>query len=176
MASSSVNPIPEKIVNYNVYNGANKLVGVSAEVTLPNLELITETISGAGIAGEFESPTPGHFGSITIEIPFRTIMDQSFSLMVPQAQTIYLRAAQQSYDISAGKINQRGLKITLKVIPKGINLGTAGVGRPTETNNTLEVLYIKIDENNKTLFELDKLNFICKANGVDILEPIRRLI
>ena len=38
MASSSVNPIPEKVVNYNVYNGANKLVGVSAEITMPNLE------------------------------------------------------------------------------------------------------------------------------------------
>lgn len=176
MASSSVNPIPEKVVNYNVYNGANKLVGVSAEITMPNLETMTETISGAGLAGEFESPTPGHFGSISMEIPFRTIMDQSFKLMVPGAQTLYLRAAQQSYDIAAGRINQRGLKITLKVIPKGINLGTMGVGKPTETTNTLEVLYIKIDENGKTLLELDKLNFIFKVNGTDILEPIRRLI
>ena len=69
-----------------------------------------------------------------MEIPFRTIMDQSFKLMVPGAQTLYLRAAQQSYDIAAGRINQRGLKITLKVIPKGINLGTMGVGKPYRNN------------------------------------------
>jgi P2 family phage contractile tail tube protein len=176
MSSSSVNPIPEKVVNYNVYNGANKLVGVAAEITMPNLEAMSETISGAGLAGEFESPTPGHFGSIAIEIPFRTLMDQSFKLMVPGAQTLYLRAAQQSYDIAAGKINQRGLKITLKVIPKGINLGTMGVGKPTDTTNSLEVLYIKVEENSETLLELDKLNFIFKVNGIDVLEKIRNLI
>jgi P2 family phage contractile tail tube protein len=172
----SVNPIPEKVINFNVYNAAEKLVGITAEVTMPNLEAMTETISGAGIAGEFESPTPGHFGSTTIDIPFRTLFDQSFKLMVPGGQLIYLRAAQQSYDVAAGQINQRGLKITLRVLPKGINLGTLGVGRPTDTSNSLEILYIKIEENGKTLLELDKLNFVYKVNGVDVLERVRRLI
>lgn len=171
-----MNPIPEKVSNYNVYNDNDKLVGVSGEVTMPNLEAMTETLSGAGIAGEFESPTPGHFGSISIEIPFRVIYDTSFKMMVPKGQTIYLRASQQSYDVAGGEIKNRGLKITLKVMPKGIDLGTLGVGKITDTKNTLEVLYIKIEENGKTLLELDKLNFICVINGVDVLEDIRKQI
>ncbi len=170
------NPIPEKVVNFNVYNEAEKLVGVSAEVTLPNLEAMTETISGAGIAGEFESPTPGHFGSLTVEIPFRVLYDQSFKLMVPQGQTITLRASQQSYDVAGGEIQHRGLKVILKVIPKGIDLGKLSVGGPTDTKNTLEILYIKIVENGVTLLELDKANFIYIVNGVDVLANVRAQI
>jgi len=172
----NVNSIPEKISNYNVYNDTDKLVGVSAEVTMPKLEAMSETISGAGIAGEFDSPTPGHFGSIQVEIPFRVLMDQSFKLMVPGAKNIVLRASQQSYDVAGGQINHRPLKITFRGLPKGVDLGTMGVGKQTDTKNTLEVLYIKIEENGKTLLELDKLNFIYKINGVDVLGDIAKQI
>jgi len=169
----SVNTVPDKVLNYNVYNEGEQLIGVSGEVTLPKLEAMTETISGAGIAGEIESPSPGHFGSMTIEIPFRTLIDQSFNLMVPEAKTLILRANQQSLDISAGAINQRALKITLKVIPKGIELGTLGVSKPTDTKNTLEVIYIKIVENGDTLLELDKFNFVYIVNGTDVFADIK---
>jgi P2 family phage contractile tail tube protein len=169
----SVNSIPEKVVNYNVYLEGEKLVGVSGEVTLPNLEAMTETIGGAGIAGEFESATPGHFSSTQMEVPFRTILDPSFNLFTPEAKTLILRASQQSFDVSGGMVNHRGLKIILKVMPKGLDLGTMGVGKPTETKNTLEVLYIKIVEDGYTLLELDKLNFIFIVNGVDVFENIR---
>jgi hypothetical protein len=172
----AVNPIPEKIVNYNVYDENEKIIGVAGEVTLPNLEAITETISGAGIAGEYESPTPGHFGSITIEIPFRIIYNESFRLMVPGGRTLVLRASQQSYDVAGGKIEYRPLKVTLKTLPKGVDLGKISSGKMTETKNTLEVLYIKITENGETLLELDKLNFVYIVNGVDVLGPIRRQI
>jgi P2 family phage contractile tail tube protein len=171
-----MNAIPEKVVNYNAYNEGQKLVGVTGEVTLPNLEAMSESISGAGIAGEFDSPTPGHFGSITMEIPFRVMYDQSFKLSIPRGQIITLRASQQAYDVSGGIIEHRGLKITLKVLPKGINLGTLGVGRPTETTNTLEVLYIKIEENRLILLELDKLNFIYIVDGFDVLGKVRQQI
>lgn len=172
----SVNSIPEKVVNYNVYNENDKLIGISGEITLPSLEAMTETISGAGIAGEFESPTPGHFGSMAIEIPFRVLYDQSFKMMIPGGQTIVLRASQQSYDVAAGEISYRGLKITLKVLPKGVDLGSLGVGKATNTTNKLEVLYIKVQENRNTLLELDKLNFIYIVNGVDILKDVRNQI
>lgn len=171
-----MNPIPEKVINYNVYDDTEKLVGVAAEVTLPNFEAMTETISGAGIAGEYESATPGHFSSQTIEIPFRTLMDQSFNLMKNRGRSLVLRAAQQSYDVAAGQTQKRALKITLRGQPKGLNLGTLGVGKPTETTNTIEVLYVKIEENGRTLLEYDKLNFVFIIDGEDILGDIRNMI
>jgi P2 family phage contractile tail tube protein len=168
--------IPEKIVNYNVYDEGEKLVGITGEVTLPNFEAMAEEISGAGIAGSFESPTPGHFSSLEMEIPFRTVTNQSFRLAVPGGRTITLRASQQGYDVSGGQVNYRGLKITVRGLPKGHNLGTAAVGQPTNTTNTIEVLYIKVEENGETMLELDKLNFIYIVNGVDVLADVRRQI
>jgi len=169
------NPIPEKVVNYNVYDEGEKLVGISGEVTLPNLEAMAETISGAGILGEYQSITPGHFGSLTMDLVFRTLYDTSFKLMDPAGKTLTLRASQQSYDVSGG-MDHRPLKIVLKVVPKGINLGKIAVGGSTDTTNTVEVLYIKITENGKVLLELDKLSFIFKLNGVDILAAVREQI
>ncbi|WP_404427305.1 phage major tail tube protein [Ureibacillus chungkukjangi] len=170
------NPIPEKVHSYNVYDDTEKLVGVAAEVTLPTLEAMSETVSGAGMLGEYESSTPGHFGSITIEIPFRTLTDKSFSLLKHKGRSIVLRAAQQSYDVSGGGIQQRGLKITLRGLPKALELGKLAAGTQTETKNTIEVLYMKIEENGRVLLELDKLNSIYIVDGEDMLADVRNLI
>lgn len=51
--------IPSKINNYNVYNVAERLIGVGDEVTLPDFEAMADTISGAGILGEVERPHRG---------------------------------------------------------------------------------------------------------------------
>lgn len=170
------NPIPERVVNYNAYDETEKLVGVTAEVTLPNFEAMTETISGAGIAGEYESTIPGHFSSQVIEISFRTLMDKSFSLMKNSGRPLVLRAAQQSYDVAQGRSQNRPLKITIKYQAKGLNLGTLSVGGMTESTNVLEVLYIKIEENGRTMLEYDKLNFVFVVDGEDLLGEIRRMI
>ncbi|WP_163538305.1 phage major tail tube protein [Gracilibacillus sp. YIM 98692] len=170
------NPIPEKVINYNVYDDTDKLVGITSEVTLPNFEAMTETMSGAGIAGEYESATPGHFASQTIEIPFKTITDQSFSLLKNRGRSLVLRAAQQSYDMSEGRTQSRPLKITLRGQPKGVNLGTMSVGGMTETTNSLEILYVKIELDGRTLLEYDKLNFVYIIDGEDILGNIRNMI
>ena len=62
--------IPEVINNYNVYNDkANKLIGISGEVELPELEAITDTIEAAGVLGEVEDAVTGQFSSAKIKIP-----------------------------------------------------------------------------------------------------------
>lgn len=170
------NPIPEKVVNYNVYDDTEKLIGLSGEVTLPKLDSKAETISGAGILGEYDSVNPGHFSSMTIDLPFRTIFKKSFSLMKYSGRSLVLRAAQQSYDVSSGQMEYRGLKITIRGLPKALETGKLSVGAPTETKNTLEVLYLKIEENGSTLLELDKLNFVYIVDGQDMLANIKKLI
>ena len=170
------NSIPEKISGYNVYDDAEQLIGISAEVTLPSLESNAEEVSGAGLLGSYESPTLGHFGSITIEIPFRTLIQKSFSLLKYSGRSLVLRAAQQSLDVSQGKLTQRGLKITIKSLPKALELGKLAVGSGTESKNTLEIIYIKIEEDGKKLLELDKLNYVYIVDGEDMLAGIKKLI
>lgn len=168
--------IPDKIINFNVYNEAEKLLGVSGEITLPDFESISETLSGAGILGEIESPTPGHFGSQEIEIPFRTLTQSSMKLLEHENNTFIFRAAQQSRSIQDNKTVIRPLKIITKGALKGINLGKLSVGGQTETTVKQEIYYIKVEENGETLLELDKLNFIYIVNGVDKLADVRNAI
>ena len=74
--------IPEVINNYNVYNDkANKLIGISGEVELPELEAITDTIEAAGVLGEVEDAVTGQFSSAKIKIPFSNLYTDLFSLM-----------------------------------------------------------------------------------------------
>lgn len=167
--------IPEKVVNFNVYDKGEKLVGLSSEVTLPNLENMTETVSGAGIMGEYDSPTIGHFGAISVDITFRTIYEKNFSLLDPRGKTLILRGSQQFNDSNKGLIN-RALKITMRGFPKGIDLGKMGIGTPTDTKIPLELTYIKIEEDNKILLEVDKINFIYIINGEDIMKELKNQI
>ena len=46
-----MNTIPTKINRYNVYNKGNRLLGVGEEMTLPDFEPSSETVTGAGILG-----------------------------------------------------------------------------------------------------------------------------
>ena len=75
--------IPSKINMFNVYRDGSVLVGLSDEVTLPDFEAVSESISGPGILGEIDDPAIGHFGSQEMEIPFRTFTDDLFALMAP---------------------------------------------------------------------------------------------
>jgi len=43
--------VPEKLVNARVYREGERLVGI-ADVELPEIEFVTETVSGLGVAGE----------------------------------------------------------------------------------------------------------------------------
>lgn len=171
-----INSIPEKVVNYNVYFGNEKLIGINAKATLPKLEPTTQTVSGAGIAGEYESPVPGHFGKMEMDLTFNTVSEDSAKLLIPGAKSLILRASQQSYDVSGGQMLYRPLKITVKVLPKGVDLGDLEAGKSTNTKNTFEVTYIKVEENGKVLIELDKINFIYIVNGIDVLADIRNQI
>lgn len=171
-----MNLIPEKVVNYNLYNNTEKLIGVNAEVTIPNLEPLTETVAGAGLLGEWESVSQGHFGSLALEIGFRHIGSQAFALQEMKDRMLVLRAAQQSYDVSSGVTQHRGLKISMKGQPKGINPGKIAANANTETTVVYEVVYLKIEEDGKVLLELDKLNFVYILNGFDQLSGIRNLI
>ena len=51
--------IPSKINNYNVYNVADRLIGVGDEVPLPDFEALADTISGAGGSGRREPDRTG---------------------------------------------------------------------------------------------------------------------
>lgn len=166
--------IPTKVYDYTVYDENEKLLGITGEVTLPTLEATTSTLSGAGMLGEVEAVNIGHFGSTSVELTMKTLFQKSFDFLTYSGKSLILRAAQES--VNNGVIGHRALKITMKWSPKGLDLGKLATGAQTESKNTLEVFYIKIEENGKELLELDKFNYVYRVNGVDQLSAIKKML
>lgn len=167
--------LPDKINNFNVYDGKTKLVGVSAEITLPAFEPLTETLSVAGMAGEMESEVIGSFGSMKIEIPFENLTENFFAFAA-STNPIIIRGSMEVLNIQTQDKSKKPVVITIKGRTLNINLGTFKKGGKGQPSITKEITYIKIMINNTTQVELDKLNNIFKLGGVDLLEEIRSQI
>lgn len=164
--------VPEKLINFRVYKDSTDYIGL-ADVTLPSLESMTETVSGAGIAGEVDSPTLGHMGSMETVLNWRTLEKNNLELAAPTGVQLDLRGAQQVYDSSTGKYVVRPVKVFLTGIPKNTELGKLEVGTTTDTANTLETTYIKVDVDGETVLEYDKYNSIYNVSGTDYLADVR---
>lgn len=164
--------VPEKLTGFRVYQDGNDLIGV-ADVTLPSLEAMTETVKGAGIAGEVDSPVVGHYGSMEVQLNWRTLEKSNILLASPKGVHLDLRGAQQVYDSSAGEFTIRPAKIVVHGVPKTTELGKLDVGATTDTSNTIEANYLKVTIDGSELLELDKYNYICKIGGVDYMAEIR---
>lgn len=87
-----------------------------------------------------------------------------------------MRGAQQVYDSSTGKYVVRPVKVFLNCIPKNTELGKLEVGATTDTANTLETTYIKVDIDGETVLEYDKYNSIYNVSGTDYLADVREAL
>ncbi len=173
----ATNILPEVINHYNVYNDADRVIGVSGEVELPELEAITDTIEGAGVLGEIEDPVTGQFSSMKIKIPFSVLYTDLFGLMnTTKAPQLTLRGSMQCMDPTTGDTDYYPIKIVIRGKATTTSLGKLAKGKKGEPEIELEVLYIKVLINNKTKLELDKLNFKYVLNGVDMLAKIRSMV
>lgn len=172
------NILPEVINHFNIYDdSANKLVGVSGEVELPELEAITDTLEGSGVLGEIEDPVTGQFNSMTIKIPFAVLYEDMFKIVnTTNPPQLTLRGSEQCMDPSTGATDYYPIKIVLRGKAKTTSLGKLAKGKKGEPEVEMEVLYIKITVNEVTVIELDKLNYKFVLNDVDMLEKIRNQV
>ncbi len=167
--------VPEKLINFRVYQDGADLIGIS-DVTLPKLEAVTETVKGAGIAGEIDSPTLGHYGSMEVELNWRTLLKSNIVLAKPKGVNLDLRGACQMNNSESGTLETVPVKVVLRGLPKSTDLGKLEMGSTTDTKNTIEVTYIKISVNGETVLELDKYNYICNIDGTDYLAEVREAL
>lgn len=164
--------VPEKLINFRVYEDGNDLLGM-ADVTLPSFESMSETIKGAGLAGEVDSPVLGHYGSMELQINWRTIIKSNLNLASPKGTHLDLRGAQQHWDSASGNYVVVPVKVVVHCVPKSTEMGKFDAGATTDTSNKFEVYYIKVTVDGEELIELDKYNYICKVGGTDFLSEVR---
>lgn len=167
--------IPEVINNYNIYDDkARKMIGISGEVELPELEAITDTVEAAGILGEVEDPVTGQFASAKIKIPFSNLYEDIFNLMdTTNPPQLTLRGSMQVMNSATGGTDYVPVKIVVRGKATTSSLGKFVKGKKGEPEIELEILYLKVMINNKTTLELDKLNSVFAVNGKDMLAKVR---
>lgn len=167
--------IPTKINKYNVYNAGNRLLGMGDEVSLPGFEAASETVSGAGVLGEFDDPTVGYFSNMEMEIPFR-VLDEEAVDMLDQTRAVHLelRGGQQTTEAD-GDIEFRPMRVVVRGRMASFEPGKLKAGNGMDTSVKLTILYILIEVEDQPMVELDKLNEVFKVRGVDVLAKIREM-
>lgn len=167
------NKISEKMINFRAYDGVlGELLGL-VDAELPTLEAMSESITGAGIAGEVDSPTLGHYGPMSMTLKWRTSEPQALKLLAPKSHAIELRGSIQRWNASAGEFETTALKVVTRAVPKSSPLGTLTPGGAQEPSAEFSVRYIKVFLDGKTYLEVDPINFICVIDGVDYLAKVR---
>ena len=145
-----------------------------ATVELPELEAMSDTVSGAGVAGEVESPVLGHWGPIATSFTWRTIEKAAMQLAKQKSHHLEIRGSQQVYDAANGEYSTVAIRCVMKAIPKNVSLGSFEPGAATDTEQEFEVVYLKLFVGGKEVCEIDKYNYISKFDGEDALASVRK--
>ena len=167
-----MNQVPEKLNDFRVYHEGNDFLGV-ADVDLPDIEFMSETVKGAGIAGEVDSPTVGQLASMQLTLNWRTIAKSLTVLAQQKAHALDLRGAMQIFEAALGEYRQVPVKVVARCLPKKIGLGKLDKGSPTDSSSEFEIIYLKITIDYEDVIEIDKYNYICVVHGVDYLLQTR---
>ena len=162
----------ESVIGFAVYEDSTEYVGM-AKATLPDLTSLTQSISGAGIAGNVEAVILGHYDAMSLTLNFRTTTAQSIQLSEPRRHSIDLRIAQQIEDTVAGTVDVQKVKHLLVVIPKKDTAGSVAPAAPSDGSGEYAVRYWATYIDGKKYREIDPFNFICYINGTDYLASVR---
>ncbi|MCM3129016.1 phage major tail tube protein [Paenibacillus provencensis] len=168
--------IPINLAGLAVFlEGLNQQVA-TGDVTLPTLTPMTDTVNGAGILGDVEVPSSGHYSSMQVGIAWKTINKDVFKLVSSQMKGLEIRGAFKEFDNTRGVTVTKAIKIVVRGFGKGVELGTLVQNAASNTSNTIEVTYIKIFIDGTSVFELDKFNYVSRVNGEDDMADIRKAL
>ena len=168
--------LPNVIQNFNVYADGNRLIGVTGEMSMPEITSVVAEVAGAGMLGTISFPALGHFENIEQQIPFVSFNKEFFDLTdFTSEKNLTLRGALQEYNPSTGALEAKGLRIAMRGNLTKITSGTLKAGAGSAPSITLSLTYLLIAYDDQEVFELDKMNAIYKINGRDVLSDYTRL-
>lgn len=166
----------EQTVAYRVYHQGKDLLG-TASIELPNVQYMNETLSGSGIAGEIDNPTIGITQSLTCKLSFISINPEIYNILDWTKTALYecYLALQVSDDATSirSSIPER---VNMLGRTKSFNLGTREQGKKHGNEVELELTRLETYLENSEKLLIDKLNFIHRVNGSDLLQTVRSQI
>lgn len=160
------------VINFAVFEDGNEYYGM-AQASLPDITMLTQTITGAGIAGNIESVILGHFDTMTLSLNFRSTTKQAVKLSEPRRHTIDLRVAQQIEDTVAGEVKTQAVKHLFVVVPKKDVGGNIAPASPMDASGEYAVRYWATYIEGEKVREIDPMNFIYEVNGTNYLADVK---
>lgn len=168
-----------KTVQYAIYdrtNGRPDFICDTSSYKRPSIEMLTDSVKGAGIMGEIDLPTPGQIGPLEMEIAFKNSNKKAIDLFSQKSHDLEIRWATDVLDSSNGSVKISAKKDIIKCIPKKLDLGNIETNASNEGSLAAEIIYFQHIIDGESVIEIDKLNNVFKINGVDYSSTIRQAL
>lgn len=162
----------QTVINSKIYEDGNEYLGI-ADVTLPDIGYLTQTISGAGIAGNIDTAVIGHIEAMKMSMSFRTTTRECIRLTEPRMHTIDIRVAQQEEDTVTRQIKVTSVKHVMVIMPTGYKSGKLSPASPSNGSGDYSVRVWKTYIDGKPVLEVDPANYKFVVNGIDYLAEVR---
>ncbi|MGF7431094.1 phage major tail tube protein [Thermoanaerobacterium thermosaccharolyticum] len=169
--------LTNKTINYRLKatdeNGVLQLIDDLADVQLPSIEKITDTIKGAGIMGEIDLPVYGQIGSMTFTVNNRADNPKYAILSRPGAINFEVVWVNDIFDSTNIAIGTQQNKVFMIGFNKKYEPGKIEVGAASDGSSEFEIIYYRKIVDGKEVLLIDKLNYKYVVNGKDYMNEIR---
>jgi hypothetical protein len=167
--------IPLQVNNYSCWKDGNRFLGM-ADLTMPNLQNLTDEYKGAGYGGSTTYPVQAHYQDWELTFNFHAITRESLEIMRQDSMMIQTMAGIEYQDPGTHGVSVGGWRFAVIVLPKGFNLGKFEVGTKQGVVVVTTCTYIKATYAGEVVFEKDKVNIVDTVLGTDYALPIRTAI
>lgn len=166
----------EQTVAYRIYYKGTDYLG-TATIELPQIQQMNETLSGAGIAGEIENPTIGITQAMSVKLTFTSVTPE-FSKILNWTDTALWECyvSEQVSDDATSVRASVPYQINFLGRAKSASLGTLEQGKKHGNEVEMEVTRLEVLLEDAEKILIDKLNFIYRIDGEDLLAPVRAQI
>jgi len=163
---------PEAYIDFEVYEDSKNFIGIS-KATLPNINFLTQTITGSGISGNVEAVLIGMTEAMSLTLNFRNATDAAVSLMAPKKHNITLMVAEQNWDTTKVEKSISADKYVMVVVPKNTQPGSVAAASAADASGEYSVYYYAGYKDGKVIWEIDPWNYKCVIDGVDYMADVR---
>lgn len=169
-----------KTNSYSVYyrdsavnGGKPKYINDTSSLQLPSIEILTDTLKGAGILGEVDMPTPGQIGPMPFTMSIRAANEDMGYLMRPGVIDLEVRWVADRFNPGTGENEQIANKAFLKVLLKKADEGKVEENAAADGSFEYETIAYQRIMNGKEILHIHKFNGTYVVNGVDYGKSIQ---
>ena len=164
----------EQTVAFRIYHQGKDFLGV-ATIEMPQVQQMTETLSGSGIAGEIENPTIGITQSMTCKLSFISITPEAFKALDWTESDLWeCYSSMQITDDATGVRDSVPYQINFVGRAKSFPLGSLEQGKKHGNEVEFEIIRLEVLLDGTEKLLISKLDFIYRVDGNDMLQKVRQ--